>query len=488
MLFAAKFLVAARLDLFGDEAFYWQCGQRPAIAYADHPPVTAMVTRLGTELAGDTPLGARLVFLLLAALFPPAVFWLALPFAGRRDAWLAAGVALTVPALAQLGLLAVPDAALLPAMAVFLLGFERATRGGGNGFWLLAGLAGAFGLATHYRFVLAPASAVLYLAASRRGRRHWRRSGPWLMFAAMSAGLVPSVVYNLRHDFAPVRYYLAGRHGASFDAGALLEHLAAQALMVTPLLYVALIGVLVTLCRRALAGDEQASLAATFALAYLGFFFLASPFEDSGLVTAHWPLPGYVPLLPFLPAMLRQVAARSRAWRAIAIAAPALGAVVLALLLVELGTGSLRLGSVREPFTGWSEVSERARSLLPEVAAAADGRHPVVADNYKLGAQLEMALGAMAEVYVLDHRKNHEHGRAAQLAAWGIDETGLRHREAGQALVVIEVSQIRTGEHDAWLAHAGSFFDRLEPLGELRIPNPGKRKRFKLFRFYRGVK
>ncbi len=499
ILLAAKCLVAARLDLFGDEAFYWQCGQRPAIAYADHPPVTAMLTRLGTELAGDTPLGTRLAFLLLGALLPAAVYRLALPLVGRRDAWLAAGASMAVPAFGQLGLLAVPDAVLLPATAVFLLGLERGIREGGTGPWLLAGLAGALGLATHYRFVLAPAAAILYLAASPRGRRHWRRRGPWLMLAALSPGVAPSIVYNLRTDFAPVRYYLAGRHGFHFDAGGLLEHLAAQALLVTPLLYFALIGVLVALCRRALAGEDRdcddrdcddragfASLAATFALVYLGFFFLASPFEDSGLVTAHWPLPGYLALLPYLPPALHRLAARGRTWAAAAALTPVLGALVLALVLVELGTGWPGLGSVREPFAGWSEVSERARGLLAGVAPAADGRRLVVADNYKLGAQLEMALAAEAEVYVLDHHKNHEHGRAAQLADWGIDEEGLRRRAGEQALVVIEVSQIRTGEHDAWLAHAGSFFAELEPLGELRIPSPGKRKKFKLFRFYRG--
>ncbi len=506
ILVAAKCLVAARLDLFGDEAFYWQCGQRPALAYADHPPVTAMLTRLGTELAGDTPFGVRLVFLVLGAVFPLAVYRLALPLVGRRDAWLAAGASLVVPAFAQLGLVAVPDAVLLPATAVFLLGLERATRedvtgspptgsrqtgsrqtgSRQTGAWLLAGLAGALGLATHYRFVLAPAAAIFYLVASRSRRRHWRRRGPWLMLAALLPGLAPSVVYNLRNDFAPVRYYLAGRHGPHFDAGALFEHLAGQALLVTPLLYLALIGVLATLCRRALAGDDRAFFAASFALAYLGLFFLASPFEDSGLVVAHWPLPGYLPLLPYLPGVIRRFAARDGARRIVALLAPALGAAALALVLSTLGTGWPRLGSIREPFIGWSEVSERSRGLLQEVAPAASGRRLVVAGNYKLGAQLEMALHGEADVYVLDHHKNRQHGRAGQLVEWRIGEAGLRRRAGEEGLVVIEATEIRTGEHDARIAHAGSFFEGLEPLGELRIPSTGKRKKNKIFWFYRG--
>jgi hypothetical protein len=62
-LVAARVVVASSLDLFSDEAFYWLCAQRPALAYADHPFMTAMLVRLGTALLGDTVLGARLAFL-----------------------------------------------------------------------------------------------------------------------------------------------------------------------------------------------------------------------------------------------------------------------------------------------------------------------------------------------------------------------------------------------------------------------------------------
>ncbi len=486
-LAVAKGLVAARLELFGDEAFYWQCGQRPALAYADHPPVTALLVRLGTELLGDTAFGVRLLFLLAGAALPAAVYLLARPLVGERDAGWAAGAALAVPAVAWLGLLAVPDAPMVLLAALFFAGFERATRTGARRAWLLTGLAGAAGLATHYRFALAPAAALAYLALAPGGRRLWRGRGPWWMLAALAAGLVPGAVYNLRADFEPLRYYLAGRHAPRFDAGALGEHLAAQALLVTPLLYAALLGVLVALCRRALGGDDRAALAALFALAHLGTFFLASPFDASELVTAHWPAPGYLALLPYLPAALRGFAARGGGWRRLAAPlAPGLGAAVMVVLLAELGTGRPGLGAVREPFVGVSEAVERTRALLPRVRPAADGRRLVVADNYKLGAQLERALAGGVDLYVLDHHKNRQHGRAPQLAAWGIDEAGLRRRAGEEALVVIEASQTRTGEHEAWLAHAASFFGRLEPLGELEVASPGKRKKVKVYRFYRG--
>ncbi|MEW6384186.1 MAG: glycosyltransferase family 39 protein, partial [Pseudomonadota bacterium] len=49
---AAKLIVAARLPLFVDEAFYWQEGQHLAAAYSDLPGLTAWLARLGVEIGG----------------------------------------------------------------------------------------------------------------------------------------------------------------------------------------------------------------------------------------------------------------------------------------------------------------------------------------------------------------------------------------------------------------------------------------------------
>src|SRR5690606_3698918 len=46
VVFAIKLLVAARLPLFVDEAFYWLEGQHLAPAYSDLPGLTAWLARL----------------------------------------------------------------------------------------------------------------------------------------------------------------------------------------------------------------------------------------------------------------------------------------------------------------------------------------------------------------------------------------------------------------------------------------------------------
>ena len=69
LLAALRFAVASRLELFGDEAFYFLCSRRLDLAYADHPFMTALWVRGGTLLLGPTPLGVRLLFLVSGLLF-----------------------------------------------------------------------------------------------------------------------------------------------------------------------------------------------------------------------------------------------------------------------------------------------------------------------------------------------------------------------------------------------------------------------------------
>ena len=52
LVLLAKALLAAKLPLFVDEAFYWQEGQHPAWAYSDLPGPTAWFTFASTGPRG----------------------------------------------------------------------------------------------------------------------------------------------------------------------------------------------------------------------------------------------------------------------------------------------------------------------------------------------------------------------------------------------------------------------------------------------------
>ncbi|MFH0945482.1 MAG: glycosyltransferase family 39 protein [Planctomycetota bacterium] len=489
LLMLGKTFAASRLDLFGDEAFYFMCSGRMDVAFADHPFMTALLVKIGTSLLGPVELGCRLVFLLLGALFPLLIFRLARPLVGSRDAWLAAGLSLVMPATAHLGLLALPDVPHLFLAALALLLFLRAVERPATWLFVAAGVVTALGLSTHYRFVLVPFSFGLCLILTRSGRALLRTRGPWLALLTMLPGLLPALLYNVRLDFAPFRYQAMDRHGSGFDLKALAEHIPAQMVATTPLMYVVLVATLVVMLRRMRQGDARMAPLALFSLSHLGLYLLASPITDASHASIHWPAPGYLPLLVFAPGILREFLQRkpTRLRRALVVATPGLGVLVLSLAFLELNTHLFRIQSLARPFAGWTEVAREAGRQLadhPELARA--GSLPLlVADNYMLAGNLELKLAGRAELFVLDHQKGYEHGRAAQFAQWGNGEEGLRGRTGEDALVVVERTRTSSRGWEAWRAHVAAFFQKLEPLAEIETPG-GKSGKPKRFEFYVG--
>src|ERR1700724_4554554 len=86
-LVALRLVAAAWTPLTFDEAYYWMWSKHLAPGYYDHPPMVALVIRLGTLIAGDTELGVRLVSILLALPMSFAVYRSAeMLFGGRRGA------------------------------------------------------------------------------------------------------------------------------------------------------------------------------------------------------------------------------------------------------------------------------------------------------------------------------------------------------------------------------------------------------------------
>lgn len=483
LVMALKVAIAARLDLFGDEAFYWSCSRRLDIAYSDHPFVTALLVRGGTALAGDTPLGVRLLFLACGALLVPVVLVLARRFGDERQARRAALGVLLIPLVSAGTALAVPDGPLLLFAALALLLTVRATATGGLLSWLGAGLVSALALCTHYRGVLVPASALAYLLVTRSGRARWRTAGPWLASLLALAGLAPILAFNARLDWEPLLFQAGQRHAAAGGLIALPRHLVEQAVVVTPVLYAALLGALFLALRRGRAGDDCAALLACFALVPLVAYFLASPFTDKRHDYVHWPQTGYLPLLPLAPAVLDRWRRSGDIGRMLAIGAPALAALATLLLLADGVTAGGVLGRCKQ-FRGWSELADAVDGRLAAApaappAAAPPGAAIVVADNYIAAAELQFRLGARADVFVLEHPLNVEHGRALQYRLWGRDERALAARAGEAAIVVVETSETPFGRRPAWREHVASLFEGLQPTGRLR--RAGGVRDFELF-------
>lgn len=477
-LLVLKCIVAGTLSPFGDEAFYWLESRHPAWGYSDLPPLTAWLIWLGEHVAGHGVLGMRWPFLLLGSALP----WVMVAFGRRafdaRAGWQAGLLCLALPLVGTFGVMAMPDVPLTLAIAVALYALLRAMDEDRLRDWLLVGVALAVAWLTHYRAAMAMLAGLLLLAGSARGRTQWRRRGLWLSLVVVALGLLPLIVSNWRQHGAGLAFQLVERNPWRFHADALAQPLE-QAVACTPLLYVVLLWALWRSWRRR--GEDAAwDLIAWSALGFLLPYFLFGLFADDLRFRAHWPLPGYLPLLAALPVLCRQA---GRGWRAVAIAGAALGGIGTLLglgylALAASGHGADVLAASKafpNNFVGWRESAAQARDLLQRQDSV------LVADNFMLAAELEFQLDGVRPVYSLDSPLNIKHGRAPQLAIWQRDEAGLRAAHAGASMLLVVSEVMREREKAAWLGALCGRIDAPQPVARLSLFDGRKR-----FAYYWG--
>lgn len=461
-----KGVLAWRLQPFVDEAFYWQESRHLAWGYSDLPPLTAWLIRLGEALAGHGPWGMRWPFLLLGMAWP----WLLVAFARRAfgdacAAWQAGLGCLLLPLAGTLGVLALPDVPLTFAAVLAIYAQWRAASENRLWQWGLLGIALALGFMTHYRGAMPALTALVFGITDARRRRLWRGAGPWLAVLLAALGLVPLVISNWQQRGASLAFQLVERNPWRFHADALAQPLE-QALACTPVLYGLLLWAAWQAWRRR--RETAWHLIATQAIGFLGLYFVLGLFADDLRFRAHWPLPGYLPLMAALAVLVRERGAMRGALVAgcgLAALGLSLGLAWLGLAAGERGPGWLA-GSKLFPshFVGWREAAREA-TRLPEAAGL-----PWVADNFMLAAELDFATAGRHPIYVLDNPLNAKHGRAVQVALWRRDETALRAEHAGDAvLLVVDETAVRERDRLAWLGSLCARLVELRPRERLEL-------------------
>lgn len=433
---AIKLVVAARLPLFVDEAFYWQEGQHLAAAYSDLPGMTAWLTRLGTLVGGNHAFAVRLPFLLIAALVPCLMVHITAREFGERAGWMAGGFALLLPLAGSLGVMALPDAVMSLATLLCIDAGARLLRQVSPQAALELAVGLAIGALCHYRFIAVIAVGFVALLMLEEGRRMLRDVRVLVAIAFGASAWAPLVAWNLDNADAGLRFQLVDRHPWAFHADG-VWFIVIQALLVTPLLLFAM----VVAARRGMASAEPMSryLALLGAGVVLGFFALGF-FADTERVSFHWPLPGYLALLPLLPAVLDRW---PRSWRLATLWLAGLGLVANLGYYLAVAQPDLRERNAAQKwyptnFAGWEPLAQAVRERL---ATMPPGTR-VVADNFKIGAELGFALGD-PRIAVLDHPINHKHGRAPQLRLWGLQSRGREDWGDRPMLLVVGATEVK---------------------------------------------
>jgi hypothetical protein len=397
------------------------------------------MARLGVGLGGDNTLALRLPFLLLAALVPWGVVRITAREFGATHGWQAGAFAMLLPLAGTLGLLAVPDAAMTLATLLCMDAGSRLLREVRAGAALELALGMAIGALSHYRFIAVLAVGGFVLLLLPQGRRALRDPRVLVAIAFGLAAWTPLLAWNMDNAEAGLRFQLVDRHPWAFHGDG-ISFLGIQALLVTPLMFLAM-------AVAAWRDRDDANIAARYfawlgALVVLGFFALGF-LADTERVSFHWPLPGYVALLPLLPGVLERWPRVARA-ATTALAAAGLLVVLGYYAMVSMPEVRARTATSRwyqDNFAGWGPLADAVRDARSRMPSGTR----VVADNFKIGAELGFALGE-PDIPVLPHPLNTKHGRAPQLALWGLQVHGRADFGSDPLLLVVGNSEVRYRE------------------------------------------
>jgi 4-amino-4-deoxy-L-arabinose transferase-like glycosyltransferase len=387
-LLAAQTLVAVRLELTFDEAYYALWSRALAFGYLDHPPMVALLIRASTNLFGSSEVGVRALSLVVVGAMPALIALIAWRLFGSAEkAALAALTWIAMPLVVVGGVFVTPDTPLVVFWTLGLGALVELWRTG-RGRWLAAlGLALGLALESKFTAFFFAAGVGLALAAAPSLRR-------WLVSPALVVGLVvalaifaPFVAWNASHGWATFakQFGRAPPHG--FTPFYVAEFLVSQICLMNPLVFAALVPAVATVPWRAPVlsrSRDEARRILVCTIAPAAVYFLLHSVHDR--VQGNWLAPLYPAaaiLVADWVAEIRRTCASglSAAIARAAVWAAPLGLAFAALAFVETLTRALPLGPVN-PLARLEGFRAVARDL--DAAARADNAAYIVTQGYAL--------------------------------------------------------------------------------------------------------
>jgi 4-amino-4-deoxy-L-arabinose transferase-like glycosyltransferase len=374
-LVVLRLVAAAITPLTFDEAYYWMWSKHLAGGYYDHPPMVAVVIRLGTLIAGDTELGVRLVSILLALPMSWAVYrTAAILFGGQRIAATAA-ILLNVTMMASVGTIIVtPDAPLLVAASFVMFFLAKVLETSRGAWWLAVGAAVGAALLSKYTAMFFGPAILIWLVSVAKLRRWLLSPWPYLGGLVALAIFAPVILWNADHQWVSFIKQIGRARIEGFRPAFIGELIPTQIAFATPLVWMlGAMGLYALLRRNSGALAARALISATFWTIALYFVW----HSVHARVEANW----FAPVYPAF-AIAAAVAAHVTPWdprrRRLADfclrwAAPS-GVVMFVALIVQANTGVLsgyrRDATVRSVGVGWRQLASEIEAVRARLGAA----------------------------------------------------------------------------------------------------------------------
>ncbi|GMR20220.1 MAG: hypothetical protein BMS9Abin36_0815 [Gammaproteobacteria bacterium] len=375
----SRIAFSAPLYLLDDEAYYWVWSRNLSWSYYDHPPMVAWLVYLATSVLGDEPWVIRLPAIVSIAVASYVGVRLIQKIYGHGAAY--HYLAFTVVALIFFGTAAgmVPDAPMTMFMALSLYYFYRAVFEGSWKSWYGVGLFLGLAFLSKYIAVLWAIAMLMFMLINPKARAQLRTPHPWLASALALIVFSPVFIWNAQHDWASFLFQLG--HGLPQDKqGDVVGYLVGQAAIITPGVFIILIGTWFGVLRQWKQMDSKIQWLVLCSLFPFLFFLYAS---TKAPVSANWPAFSYFTGL-MLVAAWHSVAKVK--WKQAVVGINYVLLLVLpALLVAQIYWKVLPLGEAdpTKRYFGWPSVFKQVE-LLKELYPDAI----VVGNRYQTASQI----------------------------------------------------------------------------------------------------
>ncbi|MEN8788936.1 MAG: glycosyltransferase family 39 protein [Flavobacteriaceae bacterium] len=212
LLLLLNLLQAYFTDLIFDEAYYWYYARELAWGYFDHPPMVALLIKLG-GIFSDGELGVRLMscFMSVASYF---LLWDMVGHPKKKEYIPEFFILVfSVTLLNAYGFFALPDTPLLFFLTLFLWLYKKFLDRPGVVLGLLLGLSMALMMYSKYHALL----IILFVFLSNlklAGNKY-----AWIAVVASLAFYSPHLLWLFENDFVSIRYHVYERPNRAYEFG-----------------------------------------------------------------------------------------------------------------------------------------------------------------------------------------------------------------------------------------------------------------------------
>ena len=377
-------------ELQDDEAYYWVYAHFLDWGYFDHPPMIAVLVKMGTAIFPGE-LGVR-IFPLLLNIFS---LFIIEKLIDKKNSYLFYTIALSIAVIQVTGFIAVPDIPLIFFTALFFLCYKNFTANYSPGNTLLLGFSVALLLYSKYHAVL----IVFFVLLSNL--KLFTRYQTYVAGAIALLLFAPHLWWQYQHNWVSFRYHLFESNVNAYKLSFTTDYIIGQLLLPGPIA-----GFILLPAAFLYKTKNETEKALRYTLIGVYSFFLLSSFR--GKVEGNWTSPVLVSLLVLAHQYLLEKISWQKLLSKILPATLVLVLFIRVIMIVDI----LPVKAIQQRYHAWKEWP----SLLNQKTK---GLPVVFSNSYQRAAKYGYYSGQMT------YSQNLYKGRRNNYNFWPIEDSLL---------------------------------------------------------------